>query len=119
MRQLRALPCGQQGYGAGNIINLLVHLNGHVKGKDCSHLTIWQANLQGAEAQDASFAGSDLTRSVFLESIDGIISVAFSPNGQYIAAGTNNGQIHLWRALDGQRLAGAFGPSQEGSVTAL
>src|SRR5262249_14498774 len=30
---LRTLPPAQQGYGAGNVINLLVRLNGHVSGK--------------------------------------------------------------------------------------
>ncbi len=104
LQQLRAMPRTAQGYGAGNVINLLVRLNGHLKGKDCSHLALWQANLQEVEVQDTSFAGSDLAGSVFLENIDSIVSVAFSPDRRYIAAGTHNGQIHLWRAQNGQPL---------------
>src|SRR5207248_11225664 len=88
LQQLRSLPPAVQGYGGGNIINLLVQLNGHVQGKDCSGLTIWQADLQGAEAQDASFAGCDLTGSVFLETINSILSVALSADGQYVAGGS-------------------------------
>src|SRR5260370_37369202 len=53
--QLRALPRAEQGYGGGNVVNLLVGLNEHVKGKDGSQRTVWQADLQGAEAHDANF----------------------------------------------------------------
>ncbi len=66
LQWLRALPHSRQGYGGGNVVNLLVGLNGHVKGKDCSRLTIWQADLQAAEAQDANFGGCDLAGSVAL-----------------------------------------------------
>ena len=103
-KQVRGFPRAKQGYGGGNVVNLLVRLNGQVRGKDCSHLTIWQADLQGAEAQEATFEGSDLTGSVFMRPIDGIVSVALSPNGQYVAGGTNNGEIRLWQATDGQLL---------------
>ena len=109
LQQLRALPRAEQGYGGGNIVNLFVRLNGHVKGKDCSHLTIWQANLQGAEAQETTFVESDLTGSVFTETMDGIMSVAFSANGQYVAGGCNNGEIRLWRATDGKPLLALSG----------
>src|SRR5207247_3416712 len=88
LQQLRALPRAVQGYGAGNVVNLLVRLNGHVKGKDCSGLAVWQADLQGVEAQDANFTASDLTGSVLMETMGSITSVAFSPNGQYLVAGT-------------------------------
>lgn len=108
LQQLRALPQAKQGYGGGNIVNLLVHLNGHVKGKDCSRLTIWQADLQGAEAQEATFVESDLTGSIFNETINSIISVAISPNGQCMAGGTNTGEIRLWR-VDGLPLLALVG----------
>ena len=68
--------------------NILMENVGHVKGKDCSQLTVWQAALQGAEAQDATFFGADLTGSVFLEALDAIMSVALSATGQYVASGS-------------------------------
>src|SRR5262249_46775402 len=80
-----------------------------VKGKDYSQLTVWQADLQKAEVQDANFEGCDLRGSVFLETLDGVCSVAFSPNGDYIAAGTTNGQIYVWRTLNGQPLLALSG----------
>ena len=103
LKQVRGFPRAKQGYGGGNVVNLLVRLNG-LKGKDCSGLSIWQADLQWAEAQGATFEGSDLTGSVFMRPVDGIVSVALSPNGQYVAGGTNNGEIRLWQATDGQLL---------------
>src|SRR5207302_2371295 len=36
LAELRALPRAEQGYGGGNVVNLLVGLNGQVRGKDCS-----------------------------------------------------------------------------------
>lgn len=104
LRHLRTLPRAIQRYGGGNVVNLLIQLNGHANGRDFSDLMIWQADLQGIAAQDTSFAGADLTGSAFLEAMDSILSVAFSSDGQLIAAGMNNGQIRLWRALDGQPL---------------
>ncbi len=102
--ELRALPRAEQGYGGGNVVNLLVGLNGQVRGKDCSGLAIWQADLQATEAQDANFAGCDLTGAVFMETISIILSVALSADGQYVAAGSNSGEIHLWHVMDGQPL---------------
>lgn len=102
--QLRLLPRSKQGYGGGNIVNLLARLNGHLRGKDCSHLTVWQANLQETEAQDTSFAEADLAGSVFMELIEGVVPAALSPDGQFVAAGTFTGQIQIWHALTGQPL---------------
>lgn len=102
--QLRAMPRAEQEYGGGNIVNLLVQLNGHMRGKDCAQLTIWQADLQRAEAQEATFVGSDMTGSTFMETINSVLSVALSPDGQYIAGGTNTGEIRLWRVGNGQPL---------------
>lgn len=104
LRQISTLPLARQGYGGGNVVNMLVQLTGHLKGKDCSSLTIWQANLQEVEVQETTFAGSDLTGSVFLEALDGITFVACSPDGQYLAAGAQHGQIYIWRMVDGQPL---------------
>jgi WD40 repeat protein/transcriptional regulator with XRE-family HTH domain len=99
---LRSIPMTEQGYGGGNLVNLLARLSGQVKGKDCSRLTIWQADLQEVEAQDVNFSGADLTGSVFLETIETTRKVALSPNGQYVAAGTDSGEICLWHTENGQ-----------------
>src|SRR6266700_3860623 len=101
---LREQPFAEQGYGGGNMVNLLVSLNGNVRGQNFSHLVIRQAYLQGVEAQDADFVGSDLIGSVFTETFGGISSVALSRDGKYVATGGFNGQIRLWVLADGKLL---------------
>src|SRR5260370_4137871 len=108
-RQVRTLSLAEQGYGGGNIVNLLACLNGDVRGKDFSHLAVRQAYLQGVEAQDTSFVGSDLTGSIFTENFGGILSVAFSPNGIYLAMGGETGQVSLRRVKDGAPLFTVMG----------
>jgi hypothetical protein len=108
-RQLRTLSLAEQGYGGGNIVNLLACLNGAVREKDFSHLAVRQAYLQGVEAQDTSFVGSDLTGSIFTENFEGIMSVDFSSNGIYQAMGSETGQISLRRVKDGAPLFTVMG----------
>ena len=99
---LRKRPLMEQGYGGGNIVNLLVQLKGDLRGYNLSELTIWQAYLQGVELQDVNFTGSAFQSSVFTETFDAILSVAFSLDGMYLAAGGANEEIRLWYVADWQ-----------------
>ena len=90
------------GYGGGNILNLLLHLNSNLKRYDFSSLTVWQAYLGGLHGADINFAGADLTGAAFTDTFGAISSVAYSPDGKLLAAGTLEGQIRLWRTTDGQ-----------------
>lgn len=83
-------------YAAGNILNLLVHLNVDLQRYDFSRLSVRQAYLQGVSLRDVNFAGADLSESVFTDTFGSIFSVALSANGQLLAAGTANGEIRLW-----------------------
>ena len=87
----------EQGYAGGNIINMLSLLRNNLQGYDFSGLALWEAYLQGVELQDVNLAGSDLTKSVFADAFDAILSVTFSPDGNYLAAGSANGEVRLWR----------------------
>jgi len=91
-------------YAAGNILNLLLYLKSDLRGLDFSHLRVWQACLEGAQLPETNFAQADLAGSVFTDIFGAITSVAFSPDGEVVAAGTNEGQIHLWQVMDGQPL---------------
>lgn len=101
---LRGQSYAAQGYAGGNLVNLLVCLRGQIQGADFSHLLIRQAYLQGIEAQDASFAESDVSDSLFSEPMESIASMALSPNGNVLAVGGFSGQIRLWRVADGKPL---------------
>ncbi|MGV0023786.1 WD40 domain-containing protein [Phormidesmis priestleyi] len=90
------------GYGAGNVINLLNQYNSDLGDWDFSGLTVWQAYLQSVNLHRVNFAESDLSKSVFSETLGNVWSVAFSPNGTLLAASDTAGEIHIWRVSDPQ-----------------
>lgn len=94
----------QPGYAAGNILNLLIHLGSELNRFDFSHLTVWQAYLQGMELHDINFAHADLAKSVFIEVFSMIYSVAYSPDGKLVATGGSYGEIQVWQVMDGKPL---------------
>jgi WD40 repeat protein len=91
-----------QGYAAGNILNLLNDLQADLRGYDFSHLAVWQAYLPSAHLAHVNFAGADLSRSVFADQLSAVVSVAFSPNGQHLVTADAQGAIRLWRVEDGK-----------------
>ncbi|MCB0107835.1 MAG: hypothetical protein KDE53_18065 [Caldilineaceae bacterium] len=98
--QLRAtLP---RGYAGGNLLNWLLDLEGELVSLDLSGLTIWQAYLRGKTLHDVDFRGADLQGVHFTDTFDISRSVAFSPDGHWMAASTAAGQIRFWRTNDWQ-----------------
>ena len=89
-------------YVAGNILNLFCHLETDLTGYDFSNLCVWQADLRQTRLHQVNFQNADLSRSVFAEDFGGIWSLAFSPDGQYLAVGDTKGNILLRRVADGQ-----------------
>ena len=87
----------EEGYGPANLVALLRVLRGDLRGLDLSRLTLRSLYLQGVEMQDTSLAGAHLEKVVFSEAFDAIFSVAISPDGRYWAAGSNSGEIRIWR----------------------
>jgi WD40 repeat protein/transcriptional regulator with XRE-family HTH domain len=95
----------ETGYVAGNSLNLLRQLQVDVRGYDFSHLTIWQANLQGMNLHDVNFAHSDLSQSVFTETLGNILSAAFSPDGNFLATCDTDCNLRLWQVQTGKLLS--------------
>ncbi|MEM7125319.1 MAG: BTAD domain-containing putative transcriptional regulator [Chloroflexota bacterium] len=96
LRQLRHNGKHASGYSGGNILNLLLQLNADLDGFDFSHINVWQADLQGAVVRNVDFQNSDLKGSLFTDTFGGILEIAFSPDGMFMAAGTFNGQVRIW-----------------------
>ena len=92
------------GYGGGNLINLCRYLPFDLTGYDFSHLSIWQADLQQINLHRVNFAYANFAKSSFTQTFGSVLSVAFSPDGERLAAGDTNGEIHLWRVADSQTL---------------
>jgi WD40 repeat protein/ABC-type oligopeptide transport system ATPase subunit len=86
------------GYTAGNILNLLIHIQADLRSADFSSQTIRQAYLQGMALIDVNFADATFAASVFTDTFSSILCVTLSANGQLLAAGTTSGEIRLWQA---------------------
>ena len=106
-RQLLALlaawshrPQVEQGYGPGNVINLLRLLRGHLNGLDLAGLALRQVYLQGVEVQDTSLAGAVIQESVFTEAFDAMIAVAVSSSGEFWATASRSGEVRVWATGD-------------------
>ncbi len=102
--EIRKLPREGQGYAGGNLVNLLSHLNMHIREGDFSGLVLRQVSLQGVEAQDSNFSGSEFIDSRFTEPLETISAMTMSPSGKYMAASTYNGHIRVWNVADGKPL---------------
>lgn len=111
LARLRATAAQAASYVAGNLLNLLLHLKLDVTGYDFSGLAVWQAYLCDAVLPGVNFTGADLAHTVFYENFGQVEAVAFSPDGQYLAATPGDGGIHLWRVADRARLGVLYGHS--------
>jgi WD40 repeat protein len=95
--RLPRTPPRQPSYVAGNVLNLLVHLQSDLRGWDFSHLAVRQAYLSNVHAQEINFSQADLSYSVFRENLRRITSVAFSPDGERLAMAIGGGpEVRLW-----------------------
>jgi hypothetical protein len=96
----RGRPEVEQGYGPGNLANLLRLWRGDLRRLDLSRLVIRQAYLAEVEAQDASLADARHADSVLADSFTYPVSMALSPGGGYLVARTTTGEAYVWRVAD-------------------
>ncbi|BCL33908.1 NACHT and WD40 repeat domain-containing protein [Nostoc sp. MS1] len=92
----------ESGYLAGNILNLLHNLDTDLSDYDFSHLPIWQADLRAVNLHRVNFTNAHFSKSVFRQIFGSVLSAAFSPDGEFLATGDDNGEVHLWRVADAQ-----------------
>jgi WD40 repeat protein/transcriptional regulator with XRE-family HTH domain len=100
LERWRGQPAEDQGYGPGNVVNLLRLLRGHLRGLDGAGLSLRQVYLVGLDMQDASLAGAQLGEVALTEAFDHPTSTALSADGVRLAVGTATGQLYLWRVAD-------------------
>jgi WD40 repeat protein/transcriptional regulator with XRE-family HTH domain len=94
----------QSNYLAGNLLNLLVHLQSDLRGCDLSNLTLWQADLRQVNLAGVNLQNANMSRAAFAETLNNVLTVAFSPDGTILATGDIDGKIHFWSAVNGQPL---------------
>jgi WD40 repeat protein/transcriptional regulator with XRE-family HTH domain len=97
LNQFRGEDATTQGYGPSNVLSLLKELRGNLCRLDLSRLVIRDAYLQGVEMQDAILVKAHLHDVVFTNAFDAVLSVAVSPDGRDWAAGSNSGEVRVWR----------------------
>ncbi|MCX6049738.1 MAG: BTAD domain-containing putative transcriptional regulator [Chloroflexi bacterium] len=90
------------GYTAANVLHLLLQLGVDLRGYDFSRLYLRQLMLRGVSLPQSNFAQAELIDSLFTEPFGLIYTAIFSPDGEYLAAGTSEGAIYLWRTADQQ-----------------
>ena len=84
------------GYGAGNVVNLAVHLGLPLGQFDLSHRYLRSADLQGRVARDFSVAGTTIDDCSFTEAFSGVLCLAFAGDGRRLAAVTDSGELRVW-----------------------
>ncbi|MCB0108148.1 MAG: hypothetical protein KDE53_19635, partial [Caldilineaceae bacterium] len=87
-------------YAAGNILNLLLELGVDLTGYDFSRLNLRQLFLQGRSVHGVDLTEAELTDARFSDIFDNVCSIAYSPNGEFIAIGTLSGEIRIWQTSD-------------------
>jgi WD40 repeat protein/transcriptional regulator with XRE-family HTH domain/DNA-binding transcriptional regulator GbsR (MarR family) len=100
----RLLHPQQPGYVGGNILNLLGYLQVDLRGYDFSKICVWQADLRQLNLAGVNFQNANLAKSVFAETLTGVVAVAFNPDGKLLATGEVDGKVRLWQVADGKQL---------------
>lgn len=94
----------EEGYAAGNLLNLFWQLHTNLSDRDFSHLTIRQAYLPNVTLHRANFCHCKIVQSTFAETFGGVTSVVFSPNGKRLATSDTRGDIQIWEIPSGRQL---------------
>lgn len=102
---LRSDSFYKSGYAAGNLLNLLVHLNFDLTGYDFSELPLWEAYLQNTKLHQVNFSYCDLSRTIFTHAFSLVLSITTHPEYPIFAAGIETGEIRLWNYITNKPVA--------------
>jgi WD40 repeat protein len=86
----------QDGYAAGNILNLLCVGGYDLTGLDFSGLAIRQGALDSMDLPEVNFTSCRFSRTTFRSSFGSVLSLAWSPNDSLLAAGTASCEVLIW-----------------------
>ncbi|WP_217357020.1 pentapeptide repeat-containing protein [Dolichospermum sp. UHCC 0299] len=100
------------GYCGSNAVQLL--LKGSrlaLEKQDLSETVIPGVNFGLASLYNVNLTGANLTDAFFAKALGSVYSVAFSPDGKYLATGDSDGRVQIWNAVTGRELLTLVGHS--------
>jgi WD40 repeat protein len=97
------------GYAVGNLINLFCYLKTDLQGFDFSNTVIRQAYLLNKSLHDVDLTGTHISQTTFAETFGGIIGIAFSSDGKYLATSDTKGDIQIWDTHTWEKIADCQG----------
>ncbi|MFH7241786.1 MAG: NB-ARC domain-containing protein [Spirulina sp.] len=96
LETIRQHPGWDEGYAAGNLLNLLCQSQTALQPFDFSHLTLRQAHLKGNQLHGFNLANTQWVNPELTHPFGPVHAVDFSPDGQYLASGSRDGKLRLW-----------------------
>ncbi|MEO0688571.1 MAG: pentapeptide repeat-containing protein, partial [Cyanobacteria bacterium J06649_11] len=96
-------------YCGGNLINLCIYLQIDLTGYDFSYLKIYHADLKYVNLHNCNFVGANFAQTSFAQTLGGIVQLAYSPDGEFLATGDTHGRIQIWQIQDAQVYATFLG----------
>ncbi|MEM9487325.1 MAG: hypothetical protein AAGA83_26970, partial [Cyanobacteria bacterium P01_F01_bin.116] len=109
LETLKDYYTGRSGYLGSNLIHILYRLNKVVIGYDFSGLTFQQTNFQDIKLRQCNFQNCHIENSLFLETIEVILTLTFSPDGTILTAGDSSGVVRSWNTATRQPLPSCQG----------
>ncbi|RUT00757.1 hypothetical protein DSM106972_071660 [Dulcicalothrix desertica PCC 7102] len=106
----------QNGYSAGNLLNLLRYLGTDLTGYDFSQMNIKQADFRNLKLKNVNFNNSNLESCLFSTQLGGVIWVVFSKSGKLLAAGDVSGNVHIWEVVQDKLIPYALLQGHDGWV---
>ncbi|PSB03811.1 NB-ARC domain-containing protein [Merismopedia glauca] len=83
-------------YAVSNILNLLIEGGQSLADYDLSYLPLWDLNVQSVPLHNVNLAHCDLSRVIFADAFGGVLSTAFSPTGELVVTGHEDGHLRIW-----------------------
>ncbi|MEB3830664.1 NACHT and WD40 repeat domain-containing protein [Phormidium sp. CCY1219] len=91
------------GYLGANAIALLLQLNPNaLDDRDLRQTVVVGGDFSHASLRNTNFAEATVSQCIFANLFGMVLSVAFTPDGQYCATGDQPGDIYLWQVADGK-----------------